>query len=119
MDSHLEGNFSTEEATALVDLASRCLQYEPRERPSTKDLVATLAPLQPKSEVSSASAAILGHLECGSSRDLACLFLFDAIYGFKPCDLISYFQMVKTSNLIQLRFLLDFVPKEVKVLQIQ
>jgi len=52
MDSHLEGNFSTEEATALVDLASRCLQYEPRERPNTENLVATLAPLQTKSEVS-------------------------------------------------------------------
>jgi len=52
MDSHLEGNFSTEEATTLVDLASRCLQYEPRERPNPKNLVATLAPLQTKSEVS-------------------------------------------------------------------
>lgn len=52
MDSHLEGNFSMEEATAVVELASRCLQYEPRERPSPKDLVDTLAPLQTKSEVS-------------------------------------------------------------------
>ncbi|CAN1307822.1 Serine/threonine-protein kinase BSK1 [Linum perenne] len=39
MDSHLEGNFSTEEATTVVGLASQCLQYEPRERPSTKELV--------------------------------------------------------------------------------
>ncbi|ONK72853.1 uncharacterized protein A4U43_C04F24050 [Asparagus officinalis] len=53
MDSHLEGNFSTEEATSLMDLASRCLQYEPRERPNTKDLVATLEPLQTKLEVPS------------------------------------------------------------------
>ncbi|GJU93142.1 probable serine/threonine-protein kinase [Tanacetum coccineum] len=30
MDSHLEGNFSTEEATVVFDLASRCLQYEPK-----------------------------------------------------------------------------------------
>lgn len=52
MDSHLEGNFSTEEATVVFDLASRCLQYEPRERPNRKDLVATLAPLQNKSDVS-------------------------------------------------------------------
>ena len=51
MDSHLEGNFSTEEATTLVDLASQCLQYEPRDRPNTKKLVAALAPLQTKSEV--------------------------------------------------------------------
>ncbi|XWS62580.1 hypothetical protein CRYUN_Cryun06bG0023200 [Craigia yunnanensis] len=53
MDSHLEGNFSTEEATVVVGLASQCLQYEPRERPSTKDLVATLAPLQTKPDVPS------------------------------------------------------------------
>ncbi|KAK6245658.1 Serine-threonine/tyrosine-protein kinase [Theobroma cacao] len=53
MDSHLEGNFSTEEATVVFDLASRCLQYEPRERPNTKDLVTTLAPLQNKPDVPS------------------------------------------------------------------
>lgn len=52
MDSHLEGHFSTEEATVVFDLASECLQYEPRERPNTKDLVATLAPLQNKPDVS-------------------------------------------------------------------
>lgn len=51
MDSHLEGKFSTEEATVVVDLASQCLQYEPRERPNRKDLVATLAPLQTKPDV--------------------------------------------------------------------
>ncbi|KAK3038852.1 hypothetical protein RJ639_028574 [Escallonia herrerae] len=53
MDSHLEGNFSTEEATVVFDLASRCLQYEPRERPNTKDLVETLGPVQSKPDVPS------------------------------------------------------------------
>ncbi|WCJ39984.1 BR-signaling kinase 1 [Euphorbia peplus] len=53
MESHLEGNFSTEEATVVVDLASKCLQYEPRERPNTKDLVATIAPLRMKPDVPS------------------------------------------------------------------
>lgn len=53
MDSHLEGNFSTEEATILVDLASRCLHYEARERPNAKDVVNTLASLPHKSEVPS------------------------------------------------------------------
>lgn len=52
MDSHLEGKFSSEEATQVVGLASQCLQYEPRERPSTKNLVVTLARLQTKSDVS-------------------------------------------------------------------
>ncbi|XP_030944025.1 serine/threonine-protein kinase BSK1 [Quercus lobata] len=53
MDSHLEGKFSTEEATLVVNLASQCLQYEPRERPNTNDLVATLAQLQTKTDVPS------------------------------------------------------------------
>ncbi|KAL6907698.1 hypothetical protein ACP4OV_002737 [Aristida adscensionis] len=53
MDSHLDGNYSTEQATALVDLASQCLQYEPRDRPTTKRLVALLEPLQSKQEVPS------------------------------------------------------------------
>lgn len=52
MDSHLEGNFSGEEATVVFDLASQCLQYEPRDRPNTKDLVSTLSPLQNKADVS-------------------------------------------------------------------
>jgi len=51
MDSHLEGNYSTDEATTLVDLASQCLQYEPRDRSNTKKLVSVLEPLQIKSEV--------------------------------------------------------------------
>lgn len=51
MDSHLEGNFSIEEATTVVGLASQCLQYEPRERPNTKDLVATLSLLKTKPDV--------------------------------------------------------------------
>jgi BR-signaling kinase len=51
MDSHLEGNYSTDEATTLVDLASQCLQYEPRDRANTKKLVSVLEPLQIKSEV--------------------------------------------------------------------
>nr|POE99590.1 putative serine/threonine-protein kinase [Quercus suber] len=53
MDSHLEGKFSTEEATLVVNLASQCLQYEPRERPNTNDLVATLTQLQTKPDVPS------------------------------------------------------------------
>lgn len=52
MDSHLEGNYPTEEATTLVDLVSHCLAYEPRDRPNIKKLLSVLKPLQKKSEVS-------------------------------------------------------------------
>lgn len=53
IDSHLEGKFSAEEATAVVNLASQCLQYEPRERPNAKDLVSSLAPLNTSSNIPS------------------------------------------------------------------
>lgn len=51
-DSCLEGQFSNDDGTELVRLASRCLQYEPRERPNSKSLVAALTPLQKETEVS-------------------------------------------------------------------
>ncbi|KAF8780112.1 hypothetical protein HU200_001769 [Digitaria exilis] len=53
MDSHLEGNYPTEEATTLVDLVSHCLAYEPRDRPNIKKLLSVLKPLQKKPEVPS------------------------------------------------------------------
>lgn len=53
MDSCLEGQFSDNDATELVRLASRCLQYEPRERPNPKSLVTALLPLQKEAEVPS------------------------------------------------------------------
>ncbi|XP_022720270.1 probable serine/threonine-protein kinase At5g41260 isoform X1 [Durio zibethinus] len=53
IDSCLEGQFSNDDGTELVRLASRCLQYEPRERPNPKSLVAALIPLQRDTEVPS------------------------------------------------------------------
>ncbi|KAL0324298.1 UNVERIFIED_CONTAM: Serine/threonine-protein kinase BSK7 [Sesamum calycinum] len=52
-DSCLEGQFSNDDGTELVRLASRCLQYEPRERPNPRSLVAALIPLQKETEVPS------------------------------------------------------------------
>ncbi|MBA0704082.1 hypothetical protein Golax_016361, partial [Gossypium laxum] len=53
MDSCLEGHFSNNDGTELVRLASRCLQYEPRERPNVKSLVTALTPIQKETEVPS------------------------------------------------------------------
>ncbi|KAE8712878.1 putative serine/threonine-protein kinase [Hibiscus syriacus] len=53
IDSCLEGQFSNDDGTELVRLASRCLLYEPRERPNPKSLVAALIPLQRDTEVPS------------------------------------------------------------------
>lgn len=52
-DSCLEGQFSNEDGTELVRLASRCLQFEQRERPNVKSLVLALTPLQKETEVPS------------------------------------------------------------------
>lgn len=51
MDSCLEGHFSNDDGTELVRLASRCLQYEPRERPNAKSLLTVLTSLQKEIEV--------------------------------------------------------------------
>ncbi|KAK6947772.1 Serine-threonine/tyrosine-protein kinase, catalytic domain [Dillenia turbinata] len=60
-DSCLEGQFSNDDGTELVRLASRCLQYEPRERPNPKSLVASLIPLQKETEVPSHELMGLPH----------------------------------------------------------
>lgn len=51
IDSCLEGHFSDVDGTELVQLASRCLQYEPHDRPNVKSLVASLTPLQKEKDV--------------------------------------------------------------------
>lgn len=53
MDSCLEGHFSNDDGTELVRLASRCLQYEPRDRPNARTLVNSLTSLQKETEVPS------------------------------------------------------------------
>jgi BR-signaling kinase len=53
MDSCLDGHFSNDDGTDLVRLASRCLQYEARERPNVKSLVSSLAPLQKETDIPS------------------------------------------------------------------
>lgn len=51
MDSSLEGQYANEDATALVELASKCLQYEARDRPDIKFLLTSVTPLQKQKEV--------------------------------------------------------------------
>ncbi|KAF5470481.1 hypothetical protein F2P56_010994 [Juglans regia] len=63
MDSCLEDHFSNDDGTELVRLASRCLQYEPRERPNAKSLVTALAPLQKETQVPS---YVLMGIQCGT-----------------------------------------------------
>ncbi|KAF3595738.1 hypothetical protein DY000_02026805 [Brassica cretica] len=53
MDSSLEGRFESEDATKLLNLASKCLQKNPEDRPDTESLVSAAAPLQKLEEISS------------------------------------------------------------------
>lgn len=51
MDSSLEGQYADEDATALVELASKCLQYEAKDRPDFKFILNAVVPLQKQGEV--------------------------------------------------------------------
>lgn len=51
MDSSLEGQYANEDASKLVDLASKCLQFEARDRPNIKYLLSSVGPLQKQKEV--------------------------------------------------------------------
>ncbi|KAL2478274.1 BR-signaling kinase 2 [Forsythia ovata] len=53
MDSSLRGRYRNEDATALVELASKCLQYEARDGPDIKFLFTAVTPLQKEKEVAS------------------------------------------------------------------
>ncbi|XP_015896786.3 serine/threonine-protein kinase BSK2 [Ziziphus jujuba] len=53
MDSSLEGQYSNDDATKLIELASKCLQSEAKDRPDTRFLLAAVAPLQKQKEVAS------------------------------------------------------------------
>uniref|UniRef100_A0A2N9IXX7 non-specific serine/threonine protein kinase n=1 Tax=Fagus sylvatica TaxID=28930 RepID=A0A2N9IXX7_FAGSY len=53
LDSSLEGQYAQEDATVLVELASKCLQYEAKDRPDIKFLLSAVAPLQKQKEVAS------------------------------------------------------------------
>lgn len=58
MDSCLEGHVSSSDGTDLMRLASRCLQYEARDRPNLKTVVSGLECLQ--KDVSTPSHTLLG-----------------------------------------------------------
>lgn len=51
MDSALDGQYSDEDRTELIHLASRCLRFEPDERPSIKFLLMALSRLEKGEEL--------------------------------------------------------------------
>ncbi|KAK9289750.1 hypothetical protein L1049_007909 [Liquidambar formosana] len=71
IDSCLEGHFSNDDGTELVRLASRCLQYEARERPNAKSLVTALMALQKETEVPSYVVMGIPHKTAPSTQPLS------------------------------------------------
>ncbi|URD83961.1 serine threonine-protein kinase [Musa troglodytarum] len=63
MDSSLEGQYANDDATNFVELASKCLQFEARDRPNSKFLLSALAPLQTQKEIP--SHALMGITKTG------------------------------------------------------
>ncbi|KAJ8747662.1 hypothetical protein K2173_024575 [Erythroxylum novogranatense] len=61
LDSSLEGQYTNEDAMELVELSSKCLQYEAKDRPDIKFVLSAVAPLQKQKEV--ASHALVGLLK--------------------------------------------------------
>ncbi|XP_048429445.1 serine/threonine-protein kinase BSK2 isoform X2 [Pyrus x bretschneideri] len=53
MDSSLEGQYANDDAMKLVELASKCLQSEARDRGDIKFLLTAVAPFQKQKEVAS------------------------------------------------------------------
>ena len=51
MDSSLEGQYANDDASKLIDLASKCLQFEARDRPNSKFILSAVEPLQTQKEV--------------------------------------------------------------------
>ncbi|XP_020584988.1 probable serine/threonine-protein kinase BSK3 [Phalaenopsis equestris] len=70
-DSCLEGQFSNEDGTELVRLASRCLQFEQQERPNVKSLVLALTPLQKDVEVPSYVLMDMPHGDASSVESIS------------------------------------------------
>ncbi|GMH29790.1 hypothetical protein Nepgr_031633 [Nepenthes gracilis] len=53
MDSSLKGQYVDDDASKMVELASKCLQYEARDRPDVTFLLTAVEPLQRQKEVAS------------------------------------------------------------------
>ncbi|CAN1237056.1 Serine/threonine-protein kinase BSK3 [Linum grandiflorum] len=84
-DSCLEGQFSNDDGTELLRLASRCLQSELRERPSLKVLLAALTPLQKSADMPSSESEypLSSFGDACSAKDLTCIHEILDKLGYK------------------------------------
>ncbi|XP_047339894.1 serine/threonine-protein kinase BSK5-like [Impatiens glandulifera] len=92
LDASLVGNIPKNEAMELIKLVSRCMQNEPSERPNTKSLLGTLAPLQKETEVMLAPSRVTATpvltpiAEAIANGDLSVIYEILQKVGYKDDD---------------------------------
>uniref|UniRef100_M1CZ85 non-specific serine/threonine protein kinase n=1 Tax=Solanum tuberosum TaxID=4113 RepID=M1CZ85_SOLTU len=94
IDSCLEGHFSNDDGTELVQLASRCLQYEPHDRPNVKSLLTSITPLQKEKDVPSNVLMSIAH-ETTSPTQLSLTPLGEAC---STCDLTAIHEILEKAG---------------------
>ncbi|KFK29148.1 hypothetical protein AALP_AA7G095200 [Arabis alpina] len=94
MDSHLEGNYPEEEAATVFNLASKCVQNNPKDRPKIRDIIAVLATLQHKLDVPSYTMLGISKLENPETENHNSL-IYDACYRM---DLSAFHQILEATD---------------------
>ncbi|KAF8092774.1 hypothetical protein N665_0401s0021 [Sinapis alba] len=94
IDSHLEGNYPDEEAATVFELASKCLENNPKDRPEIKDVISVLATLQHKLDVP--SYEMLGILKLENpEKEPESSLLYDACHRM---DLTALHQILEAAD---------------------
>ncbi|CAH8362847.1 unnamed protein product [Eruca vesicaria subsp. sativa] len=94
IDSHLEGNYPDEEAATVFELASKCLEKDPKDRPEIKDIISVLAKLQHKLDVPSYEMLGISKLE-NLEKEPESSLLYDACHRM---DLTALHQILEATD---------------------
>ncbi|KAL0807094.1 hypothetical protein Bca101_099586 [Brassica carinata] len=94
IDSHLEGNYPDEEAATVFELASKCLENNPKDRPEIKDIISVLATLQHKLNVPSYEMLGISKLE-NPEKEPESSLLYDASHRM---DLTALHQILEAAD---------------------
>lgn len=94
IDSHLEGNYPDEEAATVFELASKCLENNPKDRPEIKDIISVLATLQHKVNIPSYEMLGISKLE-NPEKEPESSQLYDASHRM---DLTALHQILELAD---------------------
>ncbi|KAL0801190.1 hypothetical protein Bca101_056366 [Brassica carinata] len=94
IDSHLEGNYPDEEAATVFELASKCLEKNPKDRPEIKDIISVLATLQHRVDVPSYEMLGISKLE-NPEKEPETSLLYNACHRM---DLTALHQILEAAD---------------------